>query len=146
MEPVRAWRRRRSPVRGTTSGSRDVANLHNPALDTRLRVEHEDNANTMGRIAGQAMTGQAITYSHLPLLYSDLFGLGYEAVGRVDSRLDAVSDWKEPYRKGVVYYLRKGRVRGVLLWNISEQVDAARKRIAEPGPFRPESLKGRLPA
>ena len=38
------------------------------------------------------------------------------------------------------------RVRGVLLWNVWEQVDAARKLIAEPGPFRPESLQGRLPA
>jgi hypothetical protein len=34
----------------------------------------------------------------------------------------------------------------VLLWNVWEQVDAARELIAEPGPFRPESLKGRLPA
>jgi hypothetical protein len=56
-----------------------------------------------------------------------------------------VADWKEPYREGVVYYLRDGRVRGVLLWNVWEQVDA-RKLIAERGPFRPESVKGRLPA
>ena len=37
----------------------DVANFYNPALDQRLRVEHEDNANTMGRLAGQAMAGRA---------------------------------------------------------------------------------------
>jgi hypothetical protein len=34
----------------------------------------------------------------------------------------------------------------VLLWNVWEQVDAARALIAEPGPFRPEDLTGRLPA
>jgi NADPH-dependent 2,4-dienoyl-CoA reductase/sulfur reductase-like enzyme len=124
----------------------DVANFHNPALGRRLRVEHEDNANTMGRMAGQAMAGQAVSYDHLPSFYSDLFDLGYEAVGEVDSRLETVADWKEPNRKGVVYYLRDGRVRGVLLWNVWEQVDAARSLIAEPGPFRPEALKGRLPA
>jgi NADPH-dependent 2,4-dienoyl-CoA reductase/sulfur reductase-like enzyme len=124
----------------------DAANFYNPALNTRLRVEHEDNANTMGRMAGQAMAGQAVTYDHLPFFYSDLFDLGYEAVGEVDSRLTTVADWKEPYRKGVVYYLRNGRVRGVLLWNVWEQVDAARKLIAEPGPFHPDNLKGRLPA
>jgi NADPH-dependent 2,4-dienoyl-CoA reductase/sulfur reductase-like enzyme len=124
----------------------DVANFYNPALGKRLRVEHEDNANTMGRLAGQAMAGRAVTYDHLPFFYSDLFELGYEAVGDVDSRLETVADWKEPYREGVVYYLRDGRVRGVLLWNVWEQVDAARKLIAEPGPFRPERLKGRLPA
>jgi NADPH-dependent 2,4-dienoyl-CoA reductase/sulfur reductase-like enzyme len=124
----------------------DVANFYNPALDQRLRVEHEDNANTMGRLAGQAMAGRTVTYDHLPFFYSDLFELGYEAVGEVDSRLETVADWKEPYREGVVYYLRDGRVRGVLLWNVWEQVDAARKLIGEPGPFRPENLKGRLPA
>ena len=124
----------------------DVANFYNPALDRRLRVEHEDNANTMGRLAGQAMAGQAFVYDHLPFFYSDLFELGYEAVGEVDSRLETVADWKEPYREGVIYYLRDGRVRGVLLWNVWEQVDAARRLIAEPGPFRPEDLKGRLPA
>ena len=125
--------------------SGDVANFYNPALDQRLRVEHEDNANTMGRLAGQAMAGRTISYDHLPFFYSDLFELGFEAVGEVDARLEMVADWKEPYREGVVYYLRDGRVRGVLLWNVWEQVDAARKLIAEIGPFRVEDLRGRLP-
>jgi NADPH-dependent 2,4-dienoyl-CoA reductase/sulfur reductase-like enzyme len=122
----------------------DVANFHNPMLDIRLRVEHEDNANTMGQMAGQSMAGRRVSYDHLPFFYSDLFDLGYEAVGEVDSRLETVADWKQPFREGVVYYLRDGRVRGVLLWNVWEQVDAARKLIGEPGPFRPENLKGRL--
>jgi NADPH-dependent 2,4-dienoyl-CoA reductase/sulfur reductase-like enzyme len=124
----------------------DVANFYNPALDGRLRVEHEDNANTMGRLAGRAMAGEQVTYDHLPFFYSDLFDLGYEAVGETDSRLETFADWKEPFREGVVYYLRDGRVRGVLLWNVWEQVDAARGLIAERGPFRPDDLKGRLPA
>ena len=64
----------------------------------------------------------------------------------LDSRLETVPDWKEPYREGVVYYLKNGRVRGVLLWNTWGQVDAARRLIAEPGPFQPDDLKGRLPA
>ncbi len=127
-------------------GAGDVASFYNPSLGTRLRVEHEDNANTMGRLAGQAMAGEPVAYHHLPFFYSDLFELGYEAVGELDSRLETVADWQEPYRKGVVYYLREGRVRGVLLWNVWEQVEAARELIAQPGPFGPENLKGRLPA
>jgi NADPH-dependent 2,4-dienoyl-CoA reductase/sulfur reductase-like enzyme len=123
----------------------DVANFHNPALKKRLRVEHEDNANTMGREAGRSMAGKASLYDHLPFFYSDLFDLGYEAIGELDPRLETVADWKEPYREGVVYYLRDSRVRGVLLWNVWGQVDAARELIAEPGPFRASDLKGRLP-
>jgi 3-phenylpropionate/trans-cinnamate dioxygenase ferredoxin reductase subunit len=30
----------------------------------------------------------------------------------------------------MVYYLRDGRVRGVLLWNLWEQMDAARINLA----------------
>lgn len=123
----------------------DVANFYNPALGTRMRVEHEDNANTMGGAAGRAMAGQGKPYTHLPFFYSDLFALGYEAVGELDPRLETVADWKEPFREGVIYYLKDGRVRGVLQWNTWGQVDAARALIAEPGPFRTENLKGRLP-
>lgn len=124
----------------------DVAAFESPALGKRVRVEHEDNALTMGRFAGRAMAGaEDGPYSHLPFFYSDLFDLGYEAVGELDPRLQTFSDWKEPFREGVVYYLEGGRVRGVLLWNTWGQVDAARRLIAKPGPFDAGRLKGRLP-
>lgn len=59
----------------------DVASVFMPALGERRRVEHEDNAKTMGRVAGRAMAGQPEPYDHLPFFYSDLFDLGFEAVG-----------------------------------------------------------------
>jgi NADPH-dependent 2,4-dienoyl-CoA reductase/sulfur reductase-like enzyme len=124
----------------------DLANFHNPVLGRRLRVEHEDNANTMGEAAGRNMAGAQRRYDHLPFFYSDVFDLGYEAVGALDARHQLVADWKEKFREGVIYYLDAGRVRGVLLWNTWGQVDAARALIAEPGPFREEDLVGRLPA
>ncbi len=124
----------------------DVAEFYNPTLGKRLRVEHEDNANTMGRAAGENMAGTVAPYHHLPFFYSDLFDLGYEAVGELDSHLETFADWKTPFREGVVYYLERGRVRGVLLWNTWGQVENARKLIAEPGPFLPSDLVGRLPA
>ncbi len=124
----------------------DVAAFYNPALGKRLRVEHEDNANTMGKFAGRAMAGQPEKYTHLPFFYSDLFELGYEAVGELDARLETVVDWKEPNQQGVIYYLKDQRVRGVLLWNVWKQLEAARQLIAEPGPFHADNLKGRLPA
>lgn len=124
----------------------DVASFPNPALGRVLRVEHEDNANTMGKVAGRNMAGANELYHHLPFFYSDLFDLGYEAVGDTDPRLEVVEDWQEPYHKGVVYYLREHRVKGVLLWNVWDQVPQARQLIGELGPFRPDDLRGRLPA
>lgn len=122
----------------------DVGEFYNPLLNKRLRVEHEDNANTMGALAGRNMAGRSDPYHHLPFFYSDLFELGYEAVGDLNPRLQTVADWKEPYRQGVIYYLQENRVRGALLWNVWEQVDAARRLIAEPGPIQPQNLKGRI--
>ena len=124
----------------------DVAAFFNPALGTRIRVEHEDNANAMGQLAGGNMAGKSEPYHHLPFFYSDLFELGYEAVGEVDSRLETFTDWTRPNEEGVIYYLKHGRVRGVLLWNVWEQLAAARRLIAEPGPFTTKNLKGRVPA
>jgi 3-phenylpropionate/trans-cinnamate dioxygenase ferredoxin reductase component len=123
----------------------DVASFHNPALDQRMRVEHEDNANTMGKMAGRNLAGKRERYDHLPFFYSDLFDLGYEAVGELDSRLETVADWKTENREGVIYYLRESRVCGVLLWNTWGQVDAASELIASRRGYRPADLKGLLP-
>ncbi len=86
----------------------DVANFHSVSLDRRMRVEHEDAAVGMGRLAGRAMAGIADEYVTQPFFYSDLFDLGYEAVGLLDTRLEVVEDWREPNREGVVYYLEVG--------------------------------------
>ena len=122
----------------------DAASFHHLALQQYLRVEHEDNANAMGRVAGLNMAGQKVAYTHQPYFYSDLFDLGYEAVGDLDPSLDIVSDWQEPFRKGVVYYLKERKVRGVLLWNTWDQVDAAREIIAEGAAFSASDLMGRI--
>jgi 3-phenylpropionate/trans-cinnamate dioxygenase ferredoxin reductase subunit len=125
----------------------DVANYYEPALDKRRRVEHEDNALSTGYQAGVNMaSAQPAPYHHLPYFYSDLFELGYEAVGEIDSSLDTFADWQTPFEKGVVYYLQDGRLRGILLWNVWGQVENARKLIAQPGTFDPAELKGKLPA
>jgi len=120
----------------------DVANFYNPALGKRIRIEHEDNANKMGECAGRNMAGEEVKYDYLPNFYSDLFDLGYEAIGEMDSRHEMVEDWKEENKEGIIYYLDSGRIRGVLLWNVWEQIPNARALIGAPGPFTIDNLKG----
>ena len=122
----------------------DVANFYHVALGKRTRVEHEDNAVSMGKLAGQNMAGGNATYDRIPMFYSDLFEHGYEAVGELNSRLEMVSDWQEPFQKGTVYYLEDGRVRGVLLWNFWKQVGNARELMMEQGPFKAQDLVGKI--
>ena len=108
----------------------DVARFPVPALGGTRRVEHEDHANTHGSVVGANMAGAGQPYDHLPFFYSDLFDLGYEAVGDVDSRLDTVAEWAEPNRKGVVAYVDgDGKARGFLLWDAWGKVDSARELI-----------------
>src|SRR5688500_10692478 len=123
----------------------DAANFFHSALGKRTRVEHEDNAVAMGKLAGHNMAGGNEAYTRIPMFYSDLFELGYEAVGNTSSKLKTVSDWQEePFKKGVIYYLGDDRVRGVVLWNVWNQVDNARALMMEKGPFKEEDLKGRI--
>jgi NADPH-dependent 2,4-dienoyl-CoA reductase/sulfur reductase-like enzyme len=119
----------------------DVARFPVEALGGTRRVEHEDHANTHGRVVGGNMADADEPYDHLPFFYSDLFDLGYEAVGDVDARLATTAEWTEPNRKGVVCYLEDGRPRGFLLWDVWDRVDAARDLIRAGAPVSAAGLR-----
>ena len=55
-----------------------------------------------------------------------------------------MADWEEPYKKGAIYYLRDNRVRGVLLWNVWDRVEAARALITSAEPISAGALNGRM--
>ena len=122
----------------------DVANYSNDVLERRIRVEHEDNANTMGAAAGKAMAGAGEPFSNIPYFWSDMFDLGYEVMGHIDSSMETVADWKDEFKEGVVYYMEGTRVRGVLLWNMWDKWGPASDLVADTGPFQPADLMGRI--
>jgi NADPH-dependent 2,4-dienoyl-CoA reductase/sulfur reductase-like enzyme len=119
----------------------DVARFPVSALGGSRRVEHEDHANTHGRVVGSNMAGAEARYDHIPFFYSDLFDLGYEAVGDIDASLPTVEEWAEPGRKGVVAYVGEdGRARGFLLWDVWGKVDDARGLIRAAKPVGRKAL------
>jgi NADPH-dependent 2,4-dienoyl-CoA reductase/sulfur reductase-like enzyme len=121
----------------------DVARFPIAALGRSGRIEHEDHANNHGRLAGANAAGADQVYDRLPFFYSDLFDLGYEAVGELDSRLRTVEVWQEPARKGVVAFVDdESRPRGVLLWNVWDKVDAARELITAGAPVGEAEVGG----
>lgn len=122
----------------------DAANFYNPLLDKRIRIEHADNANKMGKAAGLSMAGKKEPYDYLPYFYSDLFELGYEAIGDVNSDNEMYEDWQDQFKKGVIYYSSDGLVKGVLLWNVWGKVNNARELIAGRLKFKPEELMGKI--
>ena len=123
----------------------DVARFPAPLLGKTLRIEHEDHANSHGRAVGANMAGAAEPYDHQPFFYSDLFELGYEAVGDTDARLETLAEWAEPYRKGIVAYLdAERRPRGFLLWDVWGKVDAATELIAAGEPVDTQAVRALL--
>ena len=48
--------------------------------------------------------------------------------------METFADWRKENDTGVVYYLRDGRVRGAMMCNVWEKVDAARKVLGAPAP------------
>jgi NADPH-dependent 2,4-dienoyl-CoA reductase/sulfur reductase-like enzyme len=128
---------------GQVFAAGDVARFPAVALGGMLmRVEHENHANSHGRAVGANMAGAEERYDTLPFFYSDLFDLGYEAVGEVDSRLATVEQWAEPNRKGVVCYVDSTRrPRGFLLWDVWGKVDDARRLIAAGEPVDADVLR-----
>jgi NADPH-dependent 2,4-dienoyl-CoA reductase/sulfur reductase-like enzyme len=119
----------------------DVARFPAVALGGTRRVEHENHANSHGRKVGANMAGANEPYDYLPYFYSDLFDLGYEAVGDVDSRLETAAEWAEPNRKGVVCYVEDGKPRGFLLWDVWDKVDPARELIVAGEPVDSAALR-----
>ncbi len=127
---------------GDVYAAGDVARFPSSVLGTSIRVEHEDQANSHGRAVGANMAGADEPYRHQPFFYSDLFELGYEAVGDLDPRLDTVEHWAEPNRKGVVAYVDDaGRPRGLLMVDVWGKVDAATELIAAREPLTEEALE-----
>ncbi|KTR51618.1 NAD(P)/FAD-dependent oxidoreductase [Curtobacterium oceanosedimentum] len=122
----------------------DVAEYPDRILGTR-RVEHVDNAKEQGRQVGRNLADADETYDHTPMFYSNVFDTGYEAVGQVSTELQTVEDWQEPLTTGVVYYLDDDdTVRGVLLWNVSDKTDDARKVLADAHGLTRDMLPGRI--
>ncbi len=130
---------------GDVYAAGDIARFPSAVLGVDTRVEHEDHANSHGRAVGANMAGAGEPYLHLPFFYSDLFELGYEAVGEVDSRRPMTAQWVDPMRKGVVAYLGEGgEPRGFLLLDTWGKVGAATELIAARAPLADEMLAGLL--
>jgi hypothetical protein len=88
------------------------------------------------------MAGAREPFTYMPYFFSDLFEFGYEAVGEVDARLETFADWQKENDTGVIYYLRDGQIRGVMMCNVWDKVEAARELIRKAEPVSKDSLRG----
>ncbi|RAE29151.1 ferredoxin reductase, partial [Burkholderia multivorans] len=59
----------------------DIANAFNTRLDSRIRVEHWDNAVRQADVAASTLTGGSAVYDWEPYFFTDQYDLGMEYVG-----------------------------------------------------------------
>jgi len=122
----------------------DIAFFPYQALEKQTRVEHWDNALNQGKWAGRNMAGAREPYTYMPYFFSDLFEFGYEAVGEVDARLETFADWQKENDTGVIYYLKDNKVRGAMMCNVWDKVEAARELIRNAENVTPADLRGAI--
>lgn len=88
----------------------DVAAAWHPLFETRLRVEHWDNARRQGRIAARNMLGLAEPYDRVPYFYSDQFDLSMEYAGYAPAWDRVIFRGVPASRVFVAFWLKNGRV------------------------------------
>ncbi len=112
----------------------DIANYPDVRLGRR-HVEHVDQAERTGTVAGANMAGGDEVYDDTPIFWSDMFDLGYEAVGDLNSSLTMREFYNEDDSSAVVWYLDdENNVRGALLWNTWGKTKVAREYLGKPAP------------
>jgi 3-phenylpropionate/trans-cinnamate dioxygenase ferredoxin reductase component len=110
----------------------DIAEYHSPLHDTHVRIEHWDVAFNHGKTAALNMLGGDVPHEVVPYFYSVLGDWGeLEYVG-------PAYEWDEEIVRGsyeegsfTTWYLKDGCVRGALTFGRSDDLDHARRLIAE---------------
>jgi NADPH-dependent 2,4-dienoyl-CoA reductase/sulfur reductase-like enzyme len=119
----------------------DNTNFISISSGERMRLEHWDNAIWQGKTAGLNMAGQKTPYNHIPYFFSDFFDFGFEAAGDINPKSGTISFWKKEFDTGIIYYMKDGLVRGVMLCNVWDKIDMARELIDKKEILSGEELK-----
>ncbi|QIW22941.1 FAD-dependent oxidoreductase [Sulfolobus sp. S-194] len=110
----------------------DVANIYDPSIGKRRRIEHWNNAEYTGKLAAKNMLGKKEKYNFLSTIWSDIFDLHIESGGDT-------MDYDEYIIRGNfsvenpnfnVIYLKGGVIKGYVAINRDyEELSALNKLI-----------------
>ena len=116
----------------------DVANLPNPILGYRLRLESWANAQNGGIAVGRNMIGPMTPFSEVPWFWSDQFDLNLQIAGAPTKWDKLVTRGDRASGKFMIFYLAAGRVVAVNTFNLGRDMRSA-KRLIETGKMVAES-------
>lgn len=116
----------------------DVANLPNPILGYRMRLESWANAQNGGIAVGRNMIGPMTPFSEVPWFWSDQFDLNLQIAGAPTKWDKLVTRGDMASGKFMIFYLAAGRVVAVNTFNLGRDMRSA-KRLIETGKMVAES-------
>jgi 3-phenylpropionate/trans-cinnamate dioxygenase ferredoxin reductase subunit len=108
----------------------DIANWYHPGLDSRLRVEHWDNAEQQGKAAARAMLGRLEPFAPVPYFWSDQYIYALQCFGRRLGGEQEVRRGTVEARNFTTFYLREGVPVAAMCLNNPRAGMAARRLIA----------------
>ena len=114
----------------------DVANAWNTAMNSRLRVEHWDNAIRQGKLAAKVILGRDDVYDWQPYFYTDQYDMGMEYVGHADGHDEVVVRGEAGSGKFIVFWLHDGRVKAAMnvnIWDVNDDLRALVGAELSPG-------------
>jgi 3-phenylpropionate/trans-cinnamate dioxygenase ferredoxin reductase subunit len=104
----------------------DVTRFWSPLFDARIRVEHFQTAQRQGFAVGRAMAGQGEPFAEAPWFWSDQYDINLQYAGAGlawDATVTRGAFGQPPFS---VFYLREGRLIGVVSVNDHHTVSRAR--------------------
>lgn len=108
----------------------DVANHFHPLFDTRMRVEHFDNANRQASAAADNIVGRQRAFNEPHWFWSDQYGANLQYVGHAGDDCVQVVRGSPQDDTFSVFYLRDGMVKAACAFNKAEDITVATELIS----------------
>ncbi len=119
----------------------DVALHQHPVLRRAIRVEHWEVAKNHGRGIASAITVGHAPYTKIPYFWSDQYDINLEYRGHASGDDTAVWRGDREARSFSVFYLRDGRVEGVLSMNDSKTNEVGGELVESRRRVDPSALE-----
>lgn len=119
----------------------DVANHFNPLLGRRVRLETWQNAKSQAISVARNLSGEIRPYVENPWGWSDQFGVNLQLLGMPEKLEGGVIRGSIQEGTFSIFYLKDGRIDGVVSVNAVRDISASRRLMAERVRVEPTSLE-----
>ncbi|MFD9669430.1 NAD(P)/FAD-dependent oxidoreductase [Rhodococcus sp. NPDC059968] len=108
----------------------DVARWHNPRFGVSMRIEHRTNATEQGMAAARNLLGAQLPFDPVPFFWTDQYDAKIQAYGIFPpDAAPIVTRGELEQRKFTVSYVSRGRITGVLGWNMPRELRSDRALV-----------------